>query len=733
MEAECLTVLVERITYTNPDNGYSVLRTSCRGHPNGVVVVGNFGVVHPGEELRVYGMWTCHPQFGVQFRAMRYTTLKPATIKGIERYLGSGMIKGIGPVTARRLVAAFGTETLEVIERHPERLTECPGIGKSRAEKITAGWAQQKAVQDVMIFLQGHGISPAYAVRIFRSFGADAVRKVSEDPYILAYEISGIGFKTADKIAAEFGITGTDPRRVRAGLLYLMNQALEDGHVFLPQPELAKQARDIMQFDDDAVVVAAIDTLLQEERLSLRVWQDQRLLYLPHAYQEEQGAAHRLADLLSRRAPISRERLLAALDGAMALEGVSLTDLQAMAVERSLVERFLIITGGPGTGKTTTLRAVVEAHRVLGRQVALASPTGRAAKRLAEVTGHEARTIHRLLEFSPQDKGFRYKPGNPLPCDTLIVDEASMLDMGLFYHLLRALPSGATFVLVGDADQLPSVGPGLVLQQLIASGVVPVVRLETVFRQAETSSIITNAHRINRGQMPILQKPDGKTRTDSYFLEIESPDQGIGLLKNVVASSLPKRFGYDPIADIQVLTPMHRGSLGAAALNTVLQEALNPPSPDKPELKHMHRVFRPGDKVIQLKNNYDLEVFNGDIGLVREVAPEDQELVIAFPQGEKVYQPVDLLDLSLAYAITIHKSQGSEYPAVVLVMTTQHYMMLQRNLLYTGLTRARRTLVLLGTKKAIWLAVSNAKPTVRHTVFGALVAEKMQAILPSEK
>ncbi len=733
MESECLTVQIERITYANPQNGYAVLRTSCRGHPNGVVVVGTFGIVNPGEELRVYGTWTCHPQFGVQFHAFRYTILKPATLKGIEKYLGSGMIKGIGPVTARRLVAAFGTETLEVIERQPERLTECQGIGKSRAEKIAAGWAQQKAVQDVMIFLQGHGISPAYAVRIFRSFGSDAVRKVSEDPYILAYEISGIGFKTADKIAAEFGITGTDSRRVRAGLMFLVRGALDEGHLFLPQEELARQAREILQFDADGVVIEAIDTLLQEERLALRVWKDQRLLYLPHAFQEEQGAAHRLADVLSRRAPCPRDRLLTALDGALALEGVALTDLQASAVERSLGERFLIITGGPGTGKTTTLRAVVEAHRVLGRQVALASPTGRAAKRLAEVTGHEAKTIHRLLEFSPQDKGFRYKPGNPLPCDTLIVDEASMLDMGLFYHLLRALPAGATFVLVGDADQLPSVGPGLVLQQLIASGVVPVVRLETVFRQAETSSIVTNAHRINRGQMPILQAPDGKTRTDCYFLDAPDPEKALGLLKNVVASSLPKRFGYDPIADVQVLTPMNRGSLGATALNTALQEALNPASPDKPELKHMHRVFRPGDKVIQMKNNYDLEVFNGDIGLVREVAPEDQELVIAFPQGERVYQPVDLLDLSLAYAITIHKSQGSEYPAVVLLMTTQHYVMLQRNLLYTGLTRARRTLVLLGTKRAIALAVKNARPAVRNTLFGALLAEKVGAVLPSEK
>ncbi|NLI77626.1 MAG: ATP-dependent RecD-like DNA helicase [Candidatus Riflebacteria bacterium] len=729
MDAECLTIQVERITYTNPQNGYSVLRASSRGHPNGVVVVGTFGVINPGEELRVYGTWTCHPQFGVQFHAFRYTTLKPATLKGIEKYLGSGMIKGIGPVTARRLVATFGLETLDVIERQGDRLTECPGIGPSRAERIALGWAQQKAVQDVMIFLQGHGISPAYAVRIFRSFGSDAVRKVAEDPYVLAYEISGIGFKTADKIAAEFGITGTDPRRVRAGLMYLMRGALDEGHLFLSQEDLARQAREIMQFDSDEAVEAATATLLTEERLLLRVWQDRRLLYLPHAFHEEQGAVNRLVDFLARRAACPRDRLLTALDGALGRAGLTLTDLQALAVERSLAERFLVITGGPGTGKTTTLRAVVEAHLTLGRQVALASPTGRAAKRLAEVTGHDAKTIHRLLEFSPQDKGFRFKPGNPLPCDTLIVDEASMIDMSLFFHLLRALPNSATFVLVGDADQLPSVGPGLVLQQLIASDVVPVVRLETVFRQAEASHIITNAHRINRGQMPVLLAPDGKTRTDCYFLDAPDPDKTIALLKNVVTSSLPKRFGYDPIADIQVLTPMNRASLGAAALNATLQEALNPPSPDKPEMKHMARVFRQGDKVIQLKNNYDLEVFNGDIGLVREVNPEDQEIVVAFPQGEKVYQPVDLLDLGLAYAITIHKSQGSEYPAVVLLLTTQHYVMLQRNLLYTGLTRARKTIVLLGTKRAVALAVKNAKTAQRNTLFRELLMEKAVAVL----
>ncbi|OIP28356.1 hypothetical protein AUK22_04285 [bacterium CG2_30_54_10] len=729
MESECITVVLERITFANPQNGYSVLRASCRGHPNGVVVVGVFANVHPGEELRIYGTWTCHPQFGVQFHAFRYSVLKPATLRGIEKYLGSGLIKGIGPVTAKRLVAAFGADTLDVIEKDSDRLKTCPGIGQGRLEMIKAGWAQQKAVQDVMIFLQGHGISPAYAVRIFKSLGDNATRLVAEDPYILAYEINGIGFKTADKIAAEFGITGTDPRRVKAGLMFLLSSALNEGHLFLPQEELTAKAKEIMQFDDAETVGKAIDALITDERMILRVWEGRRLLYLPRSFNEEQGAANRLAEFLQKKAAVPRDRLLTAINSAMADGQISLTEQQSLAIELSLKERFLLITGGPGTGKTTTLKALVDAHVALGRHVALASPTGRAAKRLSEVTGREARTIHRLLEFSPAEKGFRHKPGNPVPCDTLVVDEGSMIDMGLFHSLIRALPSSASFVLVGDPDQLPSVGPGLVLQHLIASGVVPVVRLETIFRQAEASAIITNAHRINRGEMPFLQPPDGKTKTDCYFLDAPEPEKALSLLKNVVSVSLPRKFGYDPIADIQVLTPMNKGSLGASNLNDVLQETLNPPSPEKAEFKHMHRVFRVGDKVIQLRNNYDLDVFNGDIGLIRAIEPEDQEIVIEFPPGDrKVYQPTDLLDLALAYAITLHKSQGSEYPAAIVVLTTQHYVMLQRNLLYTGVTRARKTMVILGTRKAVAIAVKNARTRQRNTIFRYLLEEKVRAL-----
>lgn len=448
------------------------------------------------------------------------------------------------------------------------------------------------------------------------------------------------------------------------------------------------------------------------------------MIYLPFAHRAEEGSFQRMKALLQTSPQVmDRARLLAIIDAAVEKCGVRFSDLQQHAVELSLQKRLLIVTGGPGTGKTTTLQAVVLAQEIAGRRVFLASPTGRAAKRLSEVSGRDALTVHRLLEFSPQEGGFRRKPENPLECDVLIVDEASMIDMELFYSLLGALPRHGVLILVGDVDQLPSVGPGLVLKSLIGSNAVPIVRLETIFRQAEASLIITNAHKINRGLLPILLKPDGKTQTDCYFLEANEPEAVLPLLKNVVGSSLPKKFGYHSLADIQVLTPMNRGSLGGGNLNMVLQEALNPPAAEKAELKHMHRVFRVGDKVIQLRNNYDLEVFNGDIGFIRDIALEDQEMVIEFSQTEKVYQMADILDLAHAYAVTVHKSQGSEYPAVVLLASMQHFMMLQRNLLYTGITRARKTLVLIGSKKALAIAVKNDKVKARNTILQELLEE----------
>lgn len=721
MENECITVTIDRITYCNEQSGYYVLKASGRQYPHGVTVVGSFGYIQPGEEIRVYGTWACHPNFGMQFQAMKFTVLKPATLKGIEKYLGSGMIKGIGPVTARRLVETFGLETLEVIESHPEKLAECPGIGPGKADKIASGWFLQRSIQDIMIFLQGHGISPAYATKIFRKYDRESVRKVSENPYILAHEVPGMGFKKADSIAAEFGITGNDPRRVKAGILYVLSTITKDGHLFLKEEELKKLAGEILVLDEGDDLRAAITSLSNEKKLMIREFRQQRLYYLPASYRAEDGSAVIVKKLAAREKNVPREKVVTVLDQALAAHGLKLSEIQQLAVETSLRKSFIIITGGPGTGKTTTLKAVVSAHRAMGYRVLLASPTGRAAKRLAEVSGFPALTVHRLLEYSPQEKGFRRNRQTPLDCDTLIVDEASMVDMNLFFSLIQAVPDHATLVLVGDADQLPSVGPGLVLNDLIKSGAVPVVTLTAIFRQAETSSIVRNAHLINNGQMPQLTVPDGQIQSDCYFVAADEPDKVISLLKNVVQKSLPAKFNYDPVNDIQVLTPMNRGKLGATSLNGILQEILNPPAAEKNEIEHLSRVFRNGDKVIQLRNNYDLEVFNGDIGCIVEINPEDQEAVIDFPQGRVVFQAADFIDLAHAYAVTVHKSQGSEYPAVVLIASTQHYMMLQRNLLYTGLTRARKTMVFLGSRKAVAMAVNNNRIKMRNTIFAELL------------
>jgi len=721
VENECITVTIDRITFCNEQTGYYVLKASGRQYPHGVTVVGNFGIIQPGEEVRVYGAWACHPNFGMQFQAMKFTVLKPATLKGIEKYLGSGMIKGIGPVTARRLVETFGLDTLEVIENNPEKLAECPGIGPGKAEKIASGWFLQRSIQDIMIFLQGHGISPAYATKIYRKYDREAVRRVSENPYILAHEVPGMGFKKADSIAAEFGITGNDPRRVKAAILYLMSTITKDGHLFLKEEELHKMAEEMLGPGQKDDLDAAARALVAEKKLVMREFRMQPLFYLPVSYRAEEGSARIVKKLVDRQREVPREKLMAALDRAVATHGLKLSDIQQLAVETSLKKGFVIITGGPGTGKTTTLKAVVSAHRALGNRVLLASPTGRAAKRLAEVSGFAALTIHRLLEYSPQEKGFRRNRQLPLDCDTLVVDEASMIDMNLFYSLVQAVPEHATLVLVGDADQLPSVGPGLVLNELIKSGMVPVVTLNAIFRQAETSQIIKNAHLINNGQMPQLLVPDGQSQSDCYFVAAEDPDKVIAMLKNVVQKSLPAKFNYDPVNDIQVLTPMNRGRLGATSLNTILQEILNPPAPERSEIEHLNRIFRVGDKVIQLRNNYDLEVFNGDIGTITEINPEDQEAVIEFPQGKIAFQSADFIDMAHAYAVTVHKSQGSEYPAVVLVASTQHYMMLQRNLLYTGLTRARKTMVFLGSRKAVAMAVNNNRIKMRNTIFSSLL------------
>ncbi len=723
MNNDSITVTIERITFANEQNGYHVLKASGRDYPNGVTLVGNFCMIQPGEEIKAYGTWACHPTFGMQYQTSHYTVLKPATLKGIEKFLGSGLIKGIGPVTAKKLVKTFGIDTLEIIENNPEKLAECPGIGPNKADKISQGFFLHRSIQDIMVFLQGHGISTAYAARIFKRYDKEAIKKVSENPYILADEIPGIGFKKADDIAGEFGIIGNDQRRVTAGIFYTLNSVNKDGHLFLTGEELFKLAGETLGINDEIIVSNALNQLVSSKKVILKEYNDKKLYYLPTNYYSEAKSAYFVKRLVSCVRNIPREQLAAVLDQAMESHGLKLSDIQQFAVETSLTKGFVIITGGPGTGKTTTLKAVVMAHKAMGHKVLLASPTGRAAKRLAEVSGFDASTIHRLLKYDHQNHGFKYNHETPLDCDVLIIDEASMVDMNLFYSVVQAVPQRASLVMVGDVDQLPSVGAGLVLNELIRSGIVPTVTLDTIFRQAETSDIIKNAHLINKGKMPVLTVPDGKSKTDCYYLQAEPVDKVIDLLKNVVARSLPKKFGYVPIRDIQVLTPMNRGPLGAVALNSVLQEILNPSSSDKAEIAHAGRILRVGDKVIQLRNNYDLDVFNGDIGVITAIDTEEQEVTIDFPQGTVAFQSADFVDLAHAYAVTIHKSQGSEYPAVVMITHTQHYMMLQRNLVYTGLTRAKKTMVFLGTQKAISIAVNNNKIKARNTILAELLKE----------
>ncbi|MBQ3643496.1 MAG: ATP-dependent RecD-like DNA helicase [Candidatus Riflebacteria bacterium] len=721
MDNESITVTIERITFANEQNGYHVLKASGRDYPNGVTLVGNFCMIQPGEEIKAYGIWACHPTFGMQFQTSRYAVLKPATLKGIEKFLGSGLIKGIGPVTAKRLVNAFGIDTLDIIENHPEKLAECSGIGPSKADKISQGFFLHRSIQDIMVFLQGHGISTAYAARIFKRYDKEAIKKVSENPYILADEIPGIGFKKADEIASEFGISGNDSRRVAAGILYSLNSVNKEGHLFLTLDELLKLSEETLEINDSKMISDGLNSLISQKKIISRDYNGKKLYYLPINYYSESKSVIYIKRLACSQRNVSREQLLSVMDKAIVAHGLNLSDVQQLAVETSLTKGFLIITGGPGTGKTTTLKAVIMAHKYMGHKVLLASPTGRAAKRLTEVSGFNASTIHRLLEYDHQTHGFKHNSMNTLDCDVLIIDEASMVDMNLFHSLIQAVPVGASIVLVGDIDQLPSVGAGLVLNELINSGVIPTITLDRIFRQAESSQIIKNAHRINNGEMPELTVPDGHTATDCYFIQAEQVDKVISLLKNVVAKSLPKKFGYYPITDIQVLTPMNRGPLGAIALNGILQEILNPPAPNKNEINHANRIFRVGDKVIQLRNNYELDVFNGDIGTITDISIEDQEITIDFPQGTVLFQPADFVDLAHAYAITVHKSQGSEYPAVVMITHTQHYMMLQRNLIYTGLTRAKKTMVFLGSKKAISIAVNNNKIKKRNTILSELL------------
>ena len=724
---------VERITFYSEEDGYTVARFQPEGRSDLVTVVGNLMSVNVGESLRLEGFWTNHPQHGRQFKIVNYQTVLPATVEGIRKYLGSGLIKGIGPVTASRIVKRFGLDTLDVIEHHPHRLREVLGVGKKRVEMITQAWEEQKHIKEVMLFLQSHDVSTSLAVKIYKQYGDAALDVVRGDPYRLARDIHGIGFLTADKIAQKLGLPPDSPQRVKAGIAYVLSQLADDGHVYAPQEKLIKEAAEILDVPPDLVEegVARLEEekqihceeiayAIQEQRRT--AIKEEKAVYLLPFYYGEVGVANRLRTLVnvesSRLAfyrTVNWERVFAHL-----AERTSqpLNARQREAVRTALTNKVTVLTGGPGTGKTTTVRTIIRLLEARKRSYALASPTGRAAKRLSEATGREAKTVHRLLEFSPQ-KGFQRNEDNPLEADMVIVDEASMLDLLLTNHLLKAIDPASHLLLVGDVDQLPSVGAGNVLRDIIASGKVAVVQLEEIFRQAEGSLIVTNAHRINRGQMPLF----AKGAKDFFLFVEENPEEAADLIVDLVKTRIPRKFGYHPVDDIQVLSPMYRGAVGVSNLNARLQEALNPPSMAKTERRLAGRLFRLGDKVMQTRNNYDKEVYNGDIGRVVRIDLENQIMVVNIDGRPVPYDFSELDELVHAYAVSVHKSQGSEYPAVVMPVLTQHYLMLQRNLLYTAVTRAKELVVLVGTKKAIAIAVRNDKIAHRHTALDIRLRE----------
>ncbi|MEP7336602.1 MAG: ATP-dependent RecD-like DNA helicase [Acidobacteriota bacterium] len=709
-----ITGMVERVTFHSKETGYTVLRFRVQGEREPSVAVGNFSSVSPGESLRLTGHWTTHPQYGQQFKIVEHATLRPATIAGIQKYLGSGLIKGIGPVTAKRIVEHFKEKTLEIIETDIARLGEVKGIARAKVEMIQRAWEEQRSIKEVMLFLQSHAVSTHFAIKIFKQYGNEAISIVEQTPYRLAVDVYGIGFRSADQIARNLGMPADSPERMKAGLRHVLLEASEEGHCFLPQNELVARAAKALEIENEAMLAATTALMLDEGLLRMGAGADEHAIYLPPFWQAERAVARRLKLLLEKRVQVNSSRVESWLSRFTERRGIELSDEQRSAIEQATKERVMVLTGGPGTGKTTTLRTMVQLFEAMGKQVALASPTGRAAQRLAEVTGREARTIHRLLEFDPSQTGFKRNEEWPLDADVVIVDESSMIDLVLANNLLKAVDVKSQLVLVGDVDQLPSVGAGTVLRDLINSGVVPVARLTQVFRQAAESLIVQNAHRINRGEFPQLIKP-GERASDCYFIEADTPEKIVDLIVNSVAVSLPKRFGYDPLRDIQVLSPMHRGHAGATHLNEVLQQALNPPSAGKAELARGNRTFRVGDKVMQRVNNYKLEVFNGDLGTIEIIDPAEQGIAVRFGDRIVQYDSADALELAHGFCVTVHKSQGSEYPVVVLPLHTSHFLMLSRNLIYTALTRAKKTVVMIGSVKALGVAMNNLEAMRRFT------------------
>ncbi|MBW6440181.1 ATP-dependent RecD-like DNA helicase [Actinoplanes hulinensis] len=707
-----LEAVLERLTYVNEETGYTVARVAHKSSTDLLTVVGSLLGAQPGESLRLSGWWSSHPQYGRQFEVVSYTTVLPATIQGLRRYLGSGLVKGIGPVFAERIVDHFGLDTLEIIETVPERLVEVAGLGPKRTKKITAAWAEQKAIKEVMVFLQGVGVSTSIAVRIYKKYGDASISVVKNSPYKLAADVWGIGFKTADTIAQAVGIPHDSPERVKAGLQHTLSQATDNGHCFLPAPELTAEAAKILDVPG-SLIPTCLDELVEEEG----VVREDDDVYLVPFHRAEQSLSSTLIRLLHDKA--DRMPHFADVDWARALAWLqqrtsnSLAPEQEQAVRLALTSKVAVLTGGPGCGKSFTVRSIVELAVAKQAKIQLVAPTGRAAKRLAELTGHPAATVHRLLKLQPGGDA-TFDRDNPLDADLVVVDEASMLDLILANKLVKAIPPGAHLLLVGDVDQLPSVGAGEVLRDLLTAEVIPRVRLTQIFRQAAESGVVTNAHRVNKGRPPVF---DGMR--DFFLFPCDDTEATAGLTVDVACTRIPKKFGLDPRRDVQILTPMHRGPAGAGTLNTLLQQQLTPAREGLPERRVGGRVFRVGDKVTQIRNNYDkgvAGVFNGTVGVVTGLSPEEQTLSVRTDEDELIDYDFDELDeLAHAYAITIHRSQGSEYPAVVIPLTTSAWMMLQRNLLYTAITRAKRLVVLVGSRRALAAAVRTVGAGRRHT------------------
>jgi exodeoxyribonuclease V alpha subunit len=709
---------LERVTYANEEAAWSVVRVVVSGRKEPITAVGNLLGVQPGESLRLTGQWVQDRKYGEQFRVLSFSTVKPATLVGIEKYLGSGLVKGVGPAMARRLVEHFGLETLDIIDSKPERLAEVKGFGEKRRKLLRETWAEQRDIRQVMVFLQSHEVPASFAVKVYKQYGARAVDVVRDNPYRLAIDVYGIGFLTADRIARSLGVPSDSPKRAEAGVLHVLREFSEDGHLYAPRDKLTARTVELLEVTP-SLVEAAITRLAAAEYIAVegasalahpRPEDVCEAVYLKALHVSELGVANLLKALHAwpaRPLEVDVERAIAWAEGR---QGISLAPEQKEAVRQAMVSKVLVITGGPGTGKTTLVNVILSVLEKKERRILLSAPTGRAAKRLGETTGRGAETVHRLLEYNPRTHSFQRDRNNPLQADVLVLDEVSMVDTVLMLNVLKALPPHCQLLLVGDVDQLPSVGPGSVLQDIIASGHVPVVRLKHIFRQAQASLIITNAHRINQGELP--QEPPADALADFYFIEKEEPEAILAALKTLVKERIPRRFGLHPVDEVQVLVPMNRGLIGTASLNAALQEHLNPSGE---ELARGSRTFRVGDKVMQVRNNYELGVFNGDIGRVEAIDQEEQALVVRYDGRQVAYAWADLDELVLAYATSVHKSQGSEYPCVVLPLHTQHYTLLQRNLLYTGVTRGRKLVVLVGSRKALGIAVRNGETQKRFT------------------